>query len=180
MQVPSSRTARLEVSGPLERQGGLIGRAEIRRSAHQPSDVLRKHVEHFARGIPSGDALGVGRKDGKPGIPSGRQLTPLHQVDLGRELWIFRPVSREKFSPTAAGLRAARANSGGEVLAHGVGNQEFGVLGPSVVAFGEANLLLTQRLAMSCGGILLMRRAVADVAIQNDEGWAPLGLAEDV
>src|SRR5712691_11155183 len=117
---------------------------------------------------------------GKPGSPSGRQLTPLHQVDLGRELRIFRPVSREQLSPTAAGLRAARANSGGEVVAHGVGNQELGVLGPSVVAFGEANLLLTQRLAVSRGGILFMRRAVADVAVQNDEGRAPLGVAKDV
>src|SRR6266508_4939331 len=165
MQIPAARSSRLEVSGPLEREGGLVGWAEIRRSAQQPRDVLRKHVEHFARSIPSGDAFGIGRKDGKPGIPTGRQLTPLHQVDLGRELRIFRPVCREQSSPTFVGLRAARANSRGEVFAHGVGNQEFRVLGPSVVAFGEANLLLTQRLAMSGGGILLMRRAVADVAV---------------
>src|ERR1700704_1404896 len=180
MQVPAARRARLEVSGPLERQGGLVGGAEIRRSAQQPRNVLRKHVEHFARRIPSGDALGIRRKDRKPGIPSGRQLTPLHQVDLGREFRISRPVSREELSPTAVGLRAARANSGGEMFAHAVGNQELGVFGPSVVAFGEANLLLTQRLAMSGGGILLMRRAVTDMAVENDESWEPLGLAKGV
>ncbi len=64
--------------------------------------------------------------------------------------------------------------------AHGVGNEELGVLGPAVVAFGEANLLLAQGLAVSRGGILLMRRAVADVAVQNDEGRAILGLVKDV
>src|SRR5262249_59578935 len=113
-----------------------------------------------------------------PAIPSRRQLTPLHLVDLGCELGMFRSVGREQFGPTAAGLRATGADSRGEVGAHGLGNQELGVLGPAVVAFGEANLLLTQRFAVSRGGGLLMRRAVADVAVQDDEGRATLGLVE--
>ena len=46
------------------------------------------------------------------------------------------------------GLGAARADPGGEVGAHRVGNEKLGILGPSVVAFGEADLLLAQRLAM--------------------------------
>src|SRR5262249_58015979 len=109
----------------------------------------RKMVDHLARRIPSCDALGVSREDGKSAIPSRRQLTPLHQVDLGCELGMFRSVGCEQFGPTAAGLRAAGADSRGEAGAHGLGNQELGVLGPAVVAFGEANLLLTQRLAVS-------------------------------
>src|SRR5262249_62395163 len=82
--------------------------------------------------------------------------------------------------PWAAGPRPARANPGGEVGAHGVGDQELGVLRPAVVAFAEAHLLLAQRFAVRRGGILLMWRAVADVAIQNDEGRAALGLVKDV
>src|ERR1700716_259456 len=160
VQVPAARSAGLDVPGPLERQGGLVGRAEIRRPADQPWAVLRKHIEHFARGVPSGDPFGVGGKDEKPCIPFGRQLTPLHQVDLVRELGIFRPVSREQLGPAGMDLRAACADSGSEVLTHGVGNQELGVLGPAVVALGEANPLLAQRLAMSRGSILLMRGAV--------------------
>src|SRR4051812_27883162 len=180
MQVPAAGCPRLDVSGSLEQQGGLVGRAEVRRSTDQPRDILCQRVEHFARGIPSGNALGVGRKDRESGIPLRRQLTPLHQVDLGRELRIFRPVSREQLGPAFMGLAATRADSGGEVLGHGGRNQELGVLGPSVVAFGEANLLLAERLAMSRGGILLVWRAVADMAVQNDEGWTPLGLLKDI
>src|SRR5262249_53718288 len=86
--------------------------------------------------------LGSAGKDGKPAIPSGRQLTPLHQVDFGCELGIFRSVGREQFGPTAAGLRAAGTNPRGEVGAHGVGDQELGVLRPAVAAFGETHLLL--------------------------------------
>src|SRR5262245_15322810 len=95
MQVSSAAIVRLEVSGALERQGGLVGRAEIRRSAQQPGNVLRKHVEHFAGRVAPCDSLWVGGKRGEPAIPSGRQLASLHQVDLGRELRIFRPVTRE-------------------------------------------------------------------------------------
>src|SRR5262245_36760746 len=95
MQVPAAVTAGLEVAGSLEREERLIGRAEIRRSAEQPWDVLREHVEHFARRVPSGDSLGIGGKNGQPAIPSARQLTPLHQIDLGRKLGVFRPVGGE-------------------------------------------------------------------------------------
>src|SRR4029453_8140185 len=66
-------------------------------------------------------------------------------------------------SPRSNGRGPARrvCRFSGEVGAHGVGNQEFGVLGPSVVAFGQADLFLAQRLAVRRGGILLMRRAGA-------------------
>ena len=42
--------------------------------------------EVLGRRVATRDALGVGGKGGQPAIPSGRQLAPLHQVDLGREL----------------------------------------------------------------------------------------------
>jgi transposase len=180
MQVPAAETAGLEVAGARERQERLVGRAEIRRSTQQPRDVLGQHVEHFPRRVASGDALRIGGKDRKPAIPSGRQLAPLHQVDLGRKLGVFRAVSREQLGPAGAGLCAARADASGEVRAHAVGNQKLGVLGPAVVAFGEADLLLAQRLAVRRGGILLVRRAVADVAVEDDEGGAILGLVKDV
>ena len=66
------------------------------------------------------------------------------------------------------------------MVAHRVGNEELGVLRPAVVALGEPNLLLAQWLAVRRGGILLMRRAIADVAVQNDEGRAILGFVKHV
>ena len=92
VQIPAAARARLEVAGALEGQDRLVRGTEIRRAAEQPGDVLRQHVEHFPRGVAPRDAFGIGRKDGQTAIPSGRQLTALHQIDLGRKLRIFRAV----------------------------------------------------------------------------------------
>jgi hypothetical protein len=43
------------------------------------------------------------------------------------------------------------------VLADAVGDEELRVLGPAVVALGEADLLLAERLAVGFGGVLLVR-----------------------
>src|SRR6202022_762692 len=154
MQVPAAGSARLEVSGALEREQCLGGGAEIRRSPEKPGNVLGKNIEDLARGIATGDAFRVGGKNRQPLIPSSRQLAPLHQLDLGRELRMFRAISRKQLSPTAAGLSPARANSGGEVLAHSVGNEKLRVLGPSVGAFDEPDLFLAQWLAVRRRSVL--------------------------
>src|SRR5262249_25805998 len=51
--------------------------------------------------------------------------------------------------------------------------------GASVIALRKANSPLAKRLAVRLGSILLVRRAVADVTVQNDERWATLGLAKN-
>jgi hypothetical protein len=130
MQVLPAQAVGLEVSGTLVCQGRFVGRTEIRRSPKEPGDVLRKHVEHFARGFPPGDALWVSRKDGEVMAPTGWQLAALHQVDLGRQLGMLSSIGGEEFRPMAPSLRAARAHPGGEVLADTVGDEKLRVLGP--------------------------------------------------
>jgi hypothetical protein len=66
------------------------------------------------------------------------------------------------------------------MLAHGVGNEKLRVLGPSVGAFDKANLFLAQWLAVRRRSVLSVRRAVADVAVQNDESRTPLRVVKDV
>ena len=61
-----------------------------------------------------------------------------------------------------------------------VRHEKLRVLGPTVAALGEADLFVSEWLAMGRGCVLLVRRAVADVTVQNDEGGAVLGLAENV
>jgi hypothetical protein len=41
-----------------------------------------------------------------------------------------------------AGFFPARANSGGEVLAHRIGNEKLRVIGPPIGAFDKANFVL--------------------------------------
>ena len=59
-----------------------------------------------------------------------------------------------------------------QVLAHSVRHKEFTILGPSIVALGQPDLLFAKRLAMSRGAIFLMRRAVPDMAIDYNESWS--------
>ncbi len=180
MQVLPAWVVGLEASRARVRQGGLVRRPQIRRAPEKPGDVLREHVEHGSRGLSPGEALRVGRKDGEVTVPSGGQLAPLHLVDLGREGRVGGPIGREELGPPTPGLRATRADPGCEVLADTVGNEELGVLGPPVAALGEADLLLAERLAVGGGGVLLVRRAIADEAVQHDEGGTARRLPEDV
>ena len=78
--------------------------------------------------------------------------------------------------PFATRFCPARTDAGGEVLAHAVRHQELRVLGPAVGALDEADLVVTQRLAMRRGGILPVRRAIADVAVEDDQRRAPFRL----
>ena len=89
-------------------------------------------------------------------------------------------VALEQLLPFAAQLGAALADPLGEVLVDAVGDEELGVLGPAVGALGLPDLLLAERLAVRLGGVLLVRRAVADVAVDDDQRRPPLLLLEDL
>src|SRR5207249_5671195 len=77
------------------------------------------------------------------------------------------------------GRGAAGPDARGEVLADAVGDQELRLLRPAVAALGQANLLFTERLAVGRRRVVLVRGAVADVAVEDDERGAPLRLPED-
>ena len=57
-----------------------------------------------------------------------------------------------------------------KMLAHTVGHQKFGILGPAVAALGEADFLFAEGLAVGGAGILLVRGAKPDMAIDDDQG----------
>ena len=86
----------------------------------------------------------------------------------------------EELRPPPPRLCPAHADAIREMLAHSIGHKELRVLWPAVKALGEADFFFAQRLAMGLGGVVFMRRAVADVAVQNDQRWPALGLAEHV
>ncbi len=75
---------------------------------------------------------------------------------------------------------AALAGDVLEVIVDAVGNVEFLVLRPAVVALGELDFFLAERLAVGRAGVLLVRRAIGDVAVHDDECRAVGGLLEDV
>ena len=112
-------------------------------------------------------------KLGIVGVPAVGQLAALHRVDLGGE----RPGSRVGDSAASHSARSSAPRLPipvGEVLVDAVGDEELGVLGPAVGALGLAHLLLAERLAVGGGGVLLVRRALADVAVDDDQRRPPL------
>ncbi len=68
----------------------------------------------------------------------------------------------------------------GEMLVHAVRNEKLRILGPAIKPLGEANLFFAERFAMGRGCIVLVRRAIPDMAVENDKRWAALGLLEDL
>ena len=75
-------------------------------------------------------------------------------------------------------LSAAPADAILEMLAHAVRHEKLGVFRPAVAALGEAYLLLAERLAVGRAGVVLMRRAIADVAFDDDQGRHVVGAPE--
>ena len=66
------------------------------------------------------------------------------------------------------------------MLAHAVRHQKLGVLGPAVAALGETDLLLAERLAVGRAGVVLVRGAVADMTVDDDQGRHIVGSLEDL
>src|SRR5262245_14737058 len=179
MQVLAVRRLGLKVSRALVGQRGLVRWSQVRRPAEEPRDVLREHVEYFARRIPAGDALGIRREHREVAIPTYRQVPRLHLIDLFRELGILLAVRRHERGPPASRGGAACPDAGREALAHAVGDQELRVLRPPIAALAKANFLRTELLAVRGRGVLLVRGAVADVAVEDDQRGAPLRFAKD-
>ncbi len=102
----------------------------------------------------------------------------LHPVELVGQFGILGSVSLHPGEPGVAQLLATPADAFVEVVVDPVGHEELGVLGPVVVALGQPDLLLAQGLAVGGAGVLLVRRAPADVAVDDDQG-RPVALLEE-
>ena len=92
----------------------------------------------------------------------------------------FASVGFELRKPSLVQALAALAHAAAEVLAHAVRNEKLGVLRPAVAPLGETDLLHAERLAMGGAGVMLVRRAVADVAVDDDQCRRIVSLAENL
>src|SRR5215471_546936 len=180
MQVLSAGAIRLDASRAFILQCSLVRRSEIRRTAEKPGDILRESIQHFARCFAPGNSLWVGWKYRKVAIPSCGKLSPLHQINLGGQLRKLYPILGKEFSPLKPGLITPGTHSGSKVIVDAVRHEELRVLRPAICALGQADLVIAQWLAVSFRRVLLMRRTVADMAIQNNEGRSLLRLSENL
>src|SRR5262249_1533847 len=78
-------------------------------------------------------------------------------------------ILAKSLHPFRPGLFAARAHARCKVLVDTIGHQELGVLGPPIGALAQPDLFLTQWFAMSRGCVVLVWRAIPNVAVQDDQ-----------
>src|SRR5688572_23319565 len=90
-----------------------------------------------------------------------------------RALVVFKPGH-----PGVTQLLPTRADARLEVLANLVGDEELRLFRPSITALRQPDFFLTQRLPMRRARVLLVWRAVGDVTVHDDEGWAIGGVRE--
>ena len=64
VKVLPARGISLEISGALKGQESLVRWPQVGRASEEPANILREHIEHFARGFSPRHALRVGRKYG--------------------------------------------------------------------------------------------------------------------
>src|SRR5215510_3479733 len=180
MQVAAAWSRGLEIAGARKRKRGPVRRAEVGRSSQEPRNVLGDYVEYLAGGVAPGDALGIGREARQVAVPSGRELAALHLIYLGGEIGeLAAVVGKERLPPRARG-RPARADAGIELFAHPVGNEKLRVFRPAIGALGQTYLFVAQRIAVRRRRVDLVRRAVADMAVQDDQRRPAVGSVEDL
>jgi hypothetical protein len=94
---------------------------------------------------------------------------------------VSRSCARTQLHPAEPGvpqLLPTQAHPLVEALVNSVRHEELGVFGPAVVALGQANFVLAQRLTMGGTGVLPVGRAPTDVAVDDDQR-RPLALLEE-
>src|SRR5262249_4298037 len=106
------------------------------------------------------------------------KLPMLHPIELVGELGIIAPIFRDSRKPAIAQIFAAFADALTEMIIDTVGYIELQIFRPAVVPFRQPDLLFAQGLAMRTAGILLVRCAVSDMAIHNDQRGPILRILE--
>ena len=84
-------------------------------------------------------------------------------------------VSGEAIHPFLAQGPPTAADSILEAFIDAVGHEKLRIFGPTIRAFCQPDLLCAKGIAVGGCSILLMRCAVADDAVDNDEGGSILG-----
>ena len=169
VEVAAAVVLGLEIAGAVEREPRLRRGREVGRAADQPRNVLGDRVQHLADASRPASPLASAGKSGVA-APSLRAAAAAASARARRPARDTSPC-RPRIAPiqSLAQLRAARADARCEVLAHAVGHEELRVLRPAVEALRRADLLFAQRLAVRGVRVLLVRRAVADVAVDDDQ-----------
>src|SRR5579872_4883704 len=102
----------------------------------------------------------------------------LHAKQLFGNLGILLAILGDSGKPGIAQILAALANPLAEVIVDAIGHVELPVFRPAIIPFRETNLVFPERLPVGAAGVLLVGRAVTDVAVDDDQRRAVIGVLE--
>ncbi len=109
--------------------------------------------------------------------PSGSSPGPLRLQFRGqRRLGVA--VALERLAPRRPRLAAPGLQAGGQVFPDAVRHEKLGVHRPAVGLLDQLDLVSPQGIAVRLGRALRVRRAVADDALDHDQGGAVVGRLE--
>src|SRR5450631_3711186 len=178
MHVAAAGGLCLQCTSAIERQVGLGGWREIGSAAQNPRHILGDGVEHLPRGVACRNAFFIGLEVRQIGIPPHRQFVFQIAQNFVGGLRVGLSVIGEGLLPCGIQACAAFADAILEGVIDAVGHQKLCVFRPAVEALGLAHFLCTERVAVRGGGVLLVRRAIADDAVDYDQGRPVLGCLE--
>ena len=110
-----------------------------------------------------------GFHDRQVGVPARRQLAAQALLPLGCEIGIRLRVRIEALLPLRLGALSPRSIARRKCAAAGVGNVEGAFRIPPERLLGERHLFNPERAAVRLRGALLVRRAVADRRLDDDQ-----------
>src|SRR5271154_3834689 len=93
---------RREVAGTLFRDTSLGGGCKVCCSSDQPGDVFGGRVQHFRRGLASGQAVRVREEFRQFAVPTFRKLAVLHAEEFFGELGILLAILADSREPSIA------------------------------------------------------------------------------
>jgi hypothetical protein len=92
----------------------------------------------------------------------------LHAPDLLGKVGILSAIRFKLGKPSFVKPLATLTNAIPEMLAYAVWNEKLGVFGPAVAPLGQTYLLFAERLAVGGAGVVLVRCAIADMALDDN------------
>src|SRR5262249_14258197 len=100
------------------------------------------------------------------------KFAAFHLAEFGGEVGELLAEVRVQGLPLGEEIGAALANAVAEVVENPVWNKKLGVFGPAVVFLDELHFGFAERFAVGFGSVLLVGRAVTDVAVDDDKRGA--------
>ena len=113
------------------------------------------------------EALG-GKTGSAVSQPGGKPRSLMLSICAARSGYCS-PVPREGAAPLAAEPCAARTELRGEMFAHAGGNDELLIGVEAEELLGQPHFVVAKRLAVGLGRVLLVRGAIADMAVHDDQ-----------